>query len=126
MGESTELHIQVLLEEYRALYSLLVFRLSAMEQRLPVLTGLLSGLLGGSSLVPIEGRPLVFLGLPLALLRVLHSTLVHARSKQDVKIRLDEIERTVNHLVGASLMTFQSGHPSRGLVVAGRTGRDLI
>src|SRR6185295_4607858 len=98
MGNDSTLHIQVLLEEYRALYSLLVFRLGAMEQRLPALTGFLSALLGGSSIVPIEGRPLVFVGLPIALLRLVHSTLAHARSKQDVKLRLDEIERVVNHL----------------------------
>lgn len=118
--------MRVILEEYRALYSLLIFRLSTMEQRLPIVAALLSATLGGVTSLPATVQPLVFLGLPPALVWLLRTTLGHARSKQDVKTRLDEIERTVNQMLGSRLMAFQSRHPSREGRIAGRTGRELI
>lgn len=118
--------IRVMLEEYRALYSLLVFRLNTMEQRLPIIAALLSATLGGASSLPHDVQPLVFMALPPALVWFLRTTLGHARSKQDVKSRIDEIERAVNRLIGEELLAFQSRHPSRGRIVAGRSGRELV
>ena len=44
-GVSVETRIQVLLEEYRALYALLTFRLTAMDRRLPAIGGALAAAL---------------------------------------------------------------------------------
>jgi len=42
---NVETRIQILFEEYRSLYSLLTFRLTAMDRRLPAIGGTLAGIL---------------------------------------------------------------------------------
>jgi hypothetical protein len=118
--------VDVLIEEYRALYSVLVFRLGAMEQRVPATAAFLSAALGGTTLLPESVRPMVLIALPLVLVGFFRSTLGHARSKHDVKLRIDEIERHINRLFGQRLITFQSQHPSRDGQVAGRSGRESV
>jgi hypothetical protein len=49
---SVETRIQILLEEYRALYRLLTFRLTAMDRRLPAIGGTLGALLGSTTAMP--------------------------------------------------------------------------
>lgn len=126
MSVGLELRIAALCEEYRALYSLLVFRLTAMEHRLPLIAAVLSVFVGGSPAMPAIVRPLVFWALPIAIGWFVHTTTGHARSKEDVKERLASIEREICDLIGAEVMVFQSRHPSRGRVVGGRSGRDLV
>jgi hypothetical protein len=118
--------VAAMLEEYRALYSLLVFRLGALEQRLATALAAFVAALGAATVMPAPARLLVFVGLPLGLGWYVRSTVGHARAKQDVKLRIAEIEESVNALIGADAITFQSRHPSRGTVAAGRTGRELV
>ncbi len=117
-----EARIQVLLEEYRALYGLLTFRLGAMDRRLPVAGGALGALLGASTAMPADTKLAFLLGLPVALLWLLLSTVQHARSKEDHLRRIDEIERLVNRLAGEELLVFQSRHPNKRRTTAGRSG----
>ncbi len=118
--------IDILLDEYRALYSLLAFRLTAIEKRVPITGAALYTVVGSvPSLEPIA-RTLLLLAMPPAAVWFLRTTISHARAKQDIKLRLVEVERQVNALVGAELLTFQSAHPSTGREVAGRSGQDSV
>lgn len=119
---SLEMRIQILLEEYRALYSLLTFRLTAMDRRLPVIGGTLAGILGSTTAMPDPTRVAFLLGLPIALVTLFLSTVQHACSKEDHLRRIDEIERLVNGLVGEELLVFQSRHPNKARYTGGRTG----
>jgi len=119
---SLETRIQILLEEYRALYSLLTFRLTAMDRRLPAIAGLLGALLGSTTAMPDQTRLGLLLGMPIAVLWLFLSTVQHARSKEDHVRRIDEIERLVNQLAGEELLVFQSRHPNKARLPAGRTG----
>jgi len=121
-GLSDRDRLDLLIEEYRALYSLLLFRLSAMEQRIPLVGGLLATILGGIPLFPAEVRVPALLGVPLALLWLLNTTVNHGRSKEDLLRRIDEIERSVNNFAGEDLCVFQSQHPGQADAIGGRTG----
>lgn len=117
-----EARIQILLEEYRALYALLTFRLTAMDRRLPAIGGTLAAVLGSTTAMPDPTRLAFLLGLPIALLWLFLSTVQHARSKEDHVRRIDEIERLVNRLTGEELLVFQSRHPNKAAFPGGRTG----
>lgn len=117
-----ETRIQILLEEYRALYGLLTFRLTAMDRRLPAAGGALATLLGATTAMPDQTQLAFLLGLPVALLWLVLSTVQHARSKEDHLRRIDEIESTVNAIVGEELLVFQSRHPNDRRYPGGRTG----
>ena len=119
---SLETRIQILLEEYRALYSLLTFRLTAMDRRLPAIGGTLAGILGSATAMPDQARLSFLLGLPIAVLWLFLSTVQHARSKEDHIRRIDEIERLINRLAGEELLVFQSRHPNKARHAGGRTG----
>ena len=119
---SLETRIQILFEEYRALYSLLTFRLTAMDRRLPAIGGTLAAILGSTTAMPDQTRLAFLLGLPIALLWLFLSTVQHARSKEDHVRRIDEIERLVNRLAGEELLVFQSRHPNKARHPGGRTG----
>jgi hypothetical protein len=119
---SLETRVQILLEEYRALYSLLTFRLTAMDRRLPAIGGTLAGILGSTTAMPNQTRLAFLLGMPIALLWLFLSTVQHARSKADHIRRIDEIERLVNRLAGEELLVFQSRHPNKARYPGGRTG----
>jgi hypothetical protein len=119
---STETRIQILLEEYRALYSLLTFRLTAMDRRLPAISGTLAGILCSIPAMPDETRLAFLMGLPLAVLWLFLTTVQHARSKEDHLRRIDEIERRVNDFAGEDLLVFQSSHPNKARYPGGRTG----
>ncbi len=112
----------MLLEEYRALNGLLTFRLGAMDRRLPVAGGTLGAILGVTTAMPPDTKLAFLLGLPVALLWLMLSTVQHARSKEDHLRRIDEIERLVNRLAGEELLVFQSRHPNKRLTPAGRSG----
>lgn len=118
--------IDILLDEYRALYSLLAFRLAAIEKRVPI-TGVALYTVAGSvpSLEPIA-RSLLLLAMPTAAVWFLRTTISHIRAKQDIKLRLIEVEHHVNEMAGEELLKFQSVHPSTGRDVAGRSGQDSV
>ena len=119
---SLETRFQILFEEYRALYSLLTFRLTAMDRRLPAIGGTLAAILGSTTAMPDQSRLAFLLGLPIGLVWLFLSTVQHARSKEDHLRRIDEIERLVNALVGEELLVFQSRHPNKARYPGGRTG----
>lgn len=114
--------VNILLEEYKALYSLLTFRLEAIDQRIPVAAGALVALLSSSSAFTNDQRLALLLGIPAACAWLHGTTVLHARSKEDVLRRIDEIERTINGLAAEELLVFQSRHPNRKRFVGGRSG----
>lgn len=118
--------VEVLLEEHRALYGLLSFRLSAVDSRLPVAGGTLGAVLGSFSALPPDTKLVVLLLMPPALTWLMRTTVNHSRSKEDVLRRLDEIERQVNQIAGEELLAFQSRHPNRGRNVSGRSGSSTV
>jgi hypothetical protein len=118
--------VDILIEEYRALYGLLLFRLTAMDRRLPVAGGTLGVLLGSVTVMPPDTKLIFLLGLPAALAWLLRTTANHARAKEDHLRRIDEIERQVNQIAGEELLVFQSRHPNRHRTVSGRTGVGTI
>lgn len=123
---SLETRIHILLEEYRTLYSLLTFRLSAMDRRLPIAGGALWAVLSAATSLPPDSMLALLLGLPAAMLWLLSTTVQLARSKEDHLRRIDEIERMVNVLVGEELLVFQSRHPNKAAYPAGRTGFGMV
>ncbi len=124
-GLSGKERVDVVLEEYRALYGLLRFRLSAMDQRLPFAGGVLIGVLSGLSSLPVDMARVLLLALPVAIVWLAQMTVVHARSKGEVKARIVQIEWRINEIAGESLLEFQSRHPGR-CHVGGRTGMATV
>lgn len=114
--------IQILLEEYRSLNSLLLFRLAAMDRRLPVSVGIITAAMASILVVPAESRMALLLVTPPALFWLVRSTAQHARAKEDHLRRIDEVERAINSIAGEELLVFQSHRPIGSRVAAGRTG----
>jgi len=114
------------LEEYRALYGLLTFRLQAVERRVPLIGASLAGLV--SALHALDGPDRMFLlwAVPIALIWFLRTTINHARSLEDLLRRIEEIEHSVNRRLGEKALCFQSSHPSRTLFVGGRTSNESV
>lgn len=108
------------------MYGLLAFRLAAVDQRLPLIGGALLAVVGSLDSLPDAGRRGVLFVTPLALAWLLRLTVYHARSKEDVLRRIDEIERHVNQIAGEELLLFQSRHPSRARTTAGRSGMGTV
>jgi hypothetical protein len=118
--------VKLLMEEYRALYAMVTFRNSSMERRVPIAGATLAAFLGAVTVLPMEARLIYLVGLPIALLFFLRTTINHARSVEDALRRIEEIEHRVNAYADEELLTFQSTHPSRLRVVGGRTGRESV
>lgn len=118
--------IGVLAEEYRVLYGLLSFRLAAVDQRVPWVAGALMAVVSSVGALPPETQLAALLAIPVAISWWVRMTVAHARSKEDVLRRIDEIERHVNQLAGEELLAFQSRHPNRRSVVGGRTGMSAV
>lgn len=118
--------VTILLEEYRQVYSLALFRLNALDQRVPIIVGTLTAMLGSIGALPREVQIVLLVALPLTLLWVIRTTINHARSFEDALRRIEEIEQTVSIRTGERLLRFQSSHPSRGKFVGGRTGTETI
>ena len=119
---TTRERIDILLQEYRALNSLLLFRLTAMDRRLPVSVGFMAAAIAAMLALPTDSRAAVLLVTPAGLFWLVRSTVQHARAKEDNLRRIDEIERVINSIAGEELLLFQSRHPNRSEVAAGRTG----
>lgn len=114
--------IEILLEEYRSLNSLLLFRLAAMDRRLPVSIGLVVAAIASALAIPVDARIAVLLITPPTLFWLVRSTVQHARAKEDHLRRIDEIEQAINLIAGEDLLVFQSQHPNQARIAAGRTG----
>lgn len=118
--------LRALMEEYRCMYGLALFRLEALDRRVPVAGATLAAFLGGVTALPLPSRELVLIGVPVAAVWLLRVTINHARSFEDALRRIEAVERRVNALVGAGALGFQSHHPSRRHAVGGRTGRETV
>lgn len=118
--------IDILLEEYRALYGLLQWRLAAGDRRLLISGALLTGALTAICSLDAVTAQLLLWGLPVLLWVIVSATAGHARSKEDLLRRIDEIERHINLLAQADLLAFQSRRRQRDRVVGGRTGLRTI
>ncbi|MFN0133119.1 MAG: hypothetical protein ACKVW3_11430 [Phycisphaerales bacterium] len=118
--------IDVLLEEYRALYGLVSFRMSSLDRRLPMTTAAVTALLTGMVIVPADAQPPLLVAVPIALVWLLRNTINHARSLEDLLRRIEEIERAVHRIAGEELLSFQSSHPSRHKAIGGRTGQETV
>jgi hypothetical protein len=115
-----------LFEEYRALYELVVFRMTALDRRAPVTAGALLTAVATLDAFPTATQTIILLSLPAAVLWFVRTTVNHARSFEDVLRRIEEIERSVNEITGRRVMCFQSSHPSRGRQTGGRTGQETV
>jgi len=118
--------IDILLEEYAVLYALLQWRLTAADRRLFVSGGLLVGVLTAIHSLDAHAAQLLLWGLPVLLWVIFSAMVGHARSKEDLLRRIDEIERRINTLAEAELLAFQSRRPAPGRAVGGRTGATAI
>lgn len=118
--------IAILIEEYRALYALVLYRLAALEQRIPLTAGALTTVLGCVVVLPAALQLGFLFALPFSILWLVTTTINHARSLEDALRRVEEIESAVNSLSGQHLLSFQSSHPSRGREVGGRTGKETV
>lgn len=115
--------VEVLLAEYGRMYELASFRLNALDRRVPLEAGALVAFLASVSVLPEPTRIGLLLGVPLAVVWLVRSTVNHASSFEDALTRIAEIELRVNELVEEDVLRFQSRHPSRGKSTGGRTSR---
>lgn len=116
--------IDILLVEYGVLYSLLQWRLTASDRRLFVAGALIVGVLSAMHALNAAAARLLLWGLPVLLWVILTAAVGHARSKEDLLRRIDEIEQRVNRLAGIQLLAFQSRRPTS--TVGGRTGTQAV
>ncbi|WP_147870553.1 hypothetical protein [Stieleria maiorica] len=105
---------------------MLLFRLTALDRRLPLFAGLITASLATVLALPQNSQTIILLIVPAALLWLARTTVQHARAKEDHLRRIDEIERAINEIAGEHLLMFQSRHPSRGRTPAGRTGNSTV
>lgn len=122
----TEHRVDILMEEYRVLYTLITLRLTSLDRRVPLAGASLAAFLGSVTVLPRDAQLVFLFGLPVALVWFLRATVNHARSAEDLLRRIEEIEREINRLCGEELLAFQSRHPSRGRQVGGRTATESV
>lgn len=123
---SLEFRLSILMEEYRALYELVRFRMTSLDKRVPIAGSAVAVFLGSVIALPADARLMVLVTVPAILVWTMRSTINHARSFEDAVRRIDEIERMINSQIGEELLVFQSSHPSRGRQTGGRTGFETI
>ena len=116
----------VLIEEYRAVYALVLYRLGALDQRTPIVAAVITGALASVASLPPHLQMALLVGLPASVLWFVRTTTNHARSLEDALRRIEQIEGEVNDQMHEKLLQFQSSHPSRGQEVGGRTGRESV
>src|SRR5262249_19724027 len=118
--------LDALFEEYRSLYGLAHFRLSALDRRVPLGGLTLAACPSRIGALPEASRTLALIAVPLASMWLLRVTINHARSFEDALRHIEGLETRINGLLGDNLVTFQSRHPSGDRVVGGRTGRESV
>lgn len=118
--------VSILLAEYGALYRLVEFRMGALDRRVPATGAAIVAFLGSVPLLPDSAGVIVLAAIPLSLVWFVRTTINHARSLEDLFRGIEAIELAVNRLTGDTLLIFQSGHPSRGKAVGGRTGFETV
>jgi hypothetical protein len=119
------LQIEILMEEYRQLYELVRFRLSALDQRVPLAGFALIAAVAGIGTLTVSSQVILLIAVPLSLVWWYQVAAQHALSFTDALRRIAEIEQRVNGLGGTPLLQFQSSHPGR-TQVGGRTGQRTV
>ncbi len=115
----------IVIEEYKALYSLLTFRFTAIERRVAFSAVIISYILGLLPKMEVESKIIFLVGVPVAIIYLIRSTIFHIRSLEDYFRKIEEAEKRVNEICSERLMQFQSGHPSKGLP-GGRASQELL
>lgn len=118
--------VSILLAEYGVLYRLAEFRMGALDRRVPAAGAAIVAFLGSVPILPEPAGVIVLAAIPLSLVWFVRTTINHARSLEDLLRRTEAIEHAVNRITGDTLLAFQSGHPSRGKAVGGRTGFETV
>lgn len=118
-GLITQQHLDILFEEYRALYGLVELRLTSLDRRALLAWAALGAFLTGFNTMGEGAQQSFLLGVPLAVFWLLRTTVNHARSFEDAIRRIDQIECEVNSIAGAKLLAFQSRHPAAAAPSAG-------
>lgn len=108
------------------MYGLLLFRLHAMDSRLPFATAGLGGYL--TAIATLDGAAALAFhaAAPLTLHWFAASTASHARSKADVLARLREIEAALNQRARSPVVRFQTRQYARYGAAIGRTGTSAM
>ena len=122
----TRIPIQVILAEYQAVYRLAEFRLGALDRRIPLIVGVLTGFLSAVPVLPGVSQVLGLLAIPVSLIWLVRTTITHAQSFEDALRAIEAIEVRINNELGDQALSFQSTHPSRGSSVGGRTGSETV
>lgn len=115
-----------MLAEYDALYRLAEFRLGALDRRIPLIGGVLTGFLSVVPMLPGVSQVLGLLAIPVSLIWLVRTTITHAKSFEDAIRAIEAIEQRVNDELGEKVLGFQSTHPSRRRSVGGRTGSETV
>jgi hypothetical protein len=115
--------VSTMLEEYRQLYTLVLYRLQVLDQRIPLAAAALTATLGSVVVVPATLQIALLVGIPISVALLFQSTLSHARSLEDALSRIAEIEASVNGCLSRPTLLFQSTHPGRR-EVGSRTARE--
>jgi len=118
--------VDVLLAEYEALYQLAEYRMTSLDRRVPAAGALLTTFVGLIPLIPDASGLVLLSVVPASLVWLIRTTINHARSLEDVLRGIESLDLSLNQIAGATLLTFQSQHPSRGRTVGGRTGRETV
>lgn len=115
----------IVIEEYKAMYSLLTFRFTAIERRVAFSAIIISSILGLLPKMEMESKFIFLIGVPIAIIYLIRSTILHIRSLEDYFRKIEEAESRINKICSESLMQFQSGHPSRS-TPGGRASQELL
>lgn len=115
-----------MLAEYKAVYRLAEFRLGALDRRIPLIGGVLTGFLSVVPMLPGVSQVLGLLAIPVSLIWLVRTTITHAQSFEDAIRAIEGIEVRINDELGDQILSFQSTHPSRGRSVGGRTGSETV
>lgn len=122
---STRDRVEILLEEYRAVYALVSLRLSSLERRAALAAATLAAMLTSFAGIDADGQRALIVGLPLAMLWLVRTTVTHCQGFEDAVRHIELIEGRINGITGETLLSFQMQHPSRQRS-GGRTGRESV
>ncbi|HZW07850.1 MAG TPA: hypothetical protein VFF65_12070 [Phycisphaerales bacterium] len=123
---SSKDRIDICLSEYAVLYSLVTYRLNALDVLIPAAPGALLLPLGVIGSAPASIQVVTMTGLPLSTIWLLAAAMNHARSLTDAVERIALIEEAVNAAARAELIAFQSTHPSRGQTRTGKVTVEVV
>ncbi|MFN0011745.1 MAG: hypothetical protein ACKVS8_08905 [Phycisphaerales bacterium] len=75
--------------------------------------------------IDADGQRALIVGLPLAMLWLVRTTVTHSQGFEDAVRQIELVEGRINGIAGEELLSFQARHPSRQRS-GGRTGRESV